>query len=76
MPSRPAPAAAPAEACRRATRPIANPVSEVNIACANGDSTARTMNVTPSCSPPPSMRLMAKYWMFSVNAKPAPTSAP
>ena len=48
----------------------------VNITCANGDMMPRTKNVTDVCSTPPSRKLIAKYWMFSVKAKPAPMSAP
>ncbi len=36
----------------------------------------RTKNVAVVSAAPPSMKLTAKYWMFSVKANPAPTSAP
>ncbi len=48
----------------------------VNITCANGERMPRTKKVVETSTTPPSMKLIAKYWMFSVNAKPAPISAP
>ena len=48
----------------------------VNMAWANGERMPRTKNVVVRSTAPPSMNAMAKYWMFSVKAKPAPISAP
>ncbi len=68
--------ARPAFAPRRAASPSAKPVTLVNMTWAKGDRMPRTKNVAVVSAAPPSMKLIAKYWMFSVKAKPAPTSAP
>ena len=54
-----------------------NPVNAVNITCANGDRMPRMKNTSPTAMSrrPDSAICTAKYWMFSLNAKPPATSA-
>ena len=53
-----------------AATPMPTPMRTVNIGCANGDIRHRATKVPVSASPPPSAQACARYWMFSVNAKP------